>query len=73
MGSKYHILNLYIKRTVLSRDIVWINKTYGEYTSRRDHTKDDICILQDENKSDKWDNIKMDPVNTEDVNNEKKR
>ena len=58
MGGKYHILNLRIKYIVLRRDITWINKTYGEYISRQEHTKDKVYITQDEDKSDKWDKVK---------------
>ena len=32
-SGTYHMLNLCSKRIVLSRDVIWINKTYGEYIS----------------------------------------
>ena len=33
MGGTYHMLNLRTKRIVLSRDIIWLNKTHGKYIS----------------------------------------
>ena len=32
-GGTYIMLSLSKKRTVLSRDVIWLNKTYGEYVS----------------------------------------
>ena len=57
------------KHVVLSRDVIWLNKTYGEYVSRKDHTKSDSFIIQDEDDSDKCSYVKTNPVNTE-VNTE---
>ena len=68
-GDAYRMLNLSKKCILLSRDIIWINKTYGEYISRKENTKANIYILQDEYKSYTWDHVKIDPFNNE-VNNE---
>ena len=32
-SGTYHMFNLRMKGIVLIRDIIWINKTYGEYVS----------------------------------------
>ena len=50
---------------VLIHDIIWINKTCGEYISRTEHSKYDSYIIQDEGKSDKWAHINIDPLNIE--------
>ena len=34
------------KHIILSRDAIWLNKTYGEYISRRENTKAISYILQ---------------------------
>ena len=34
-GGKYRMLNLRSKRILLSHDVIWINKTQGEYISRK--------------------------------------
>ena len=31
----YRMLNLRTKHIILIRDIIWLNKTYGEYVSRK--------------------------------------
>ena len=64
IGGTYHILNLWKIYIGLSCIIIWINKNYGEYVSRKKNTKENSYILQDEYKSDIWTHIKMDPVNT---------
>ena len=33
--STFRMLNIRTKLIVLSRDIIWLNKTYGEYVSRK--------------------------------------
>ena len=63
------MLNIRTKCIVLSCDVIWIKKTCGEYVSRKDHTKADSNILQDEDESNKWAYVKNDPVNNE-VKNE---
>ena len=30
-GGTFHMLNLHTKRIILSCDIIWLKKTYGEY------------------------------------------
>ena len=68
------MLNLHTKRILLSRDLTQINKTYGDYVSRKQHTKYDSYIPQDEYNYNNWDHVKNDPpktkVKTEYVNNE---
>ena len=34
-GGTYYMLNKRTKRIVISRDVIWNNKTYGEYISRK--------------------------------------
>ena len=68
-GSACHLLNLLTKLIVLIRDNIWLNKTYGEYVSRNYHIRSDSYILQDEDKSDRWDYIIIDPAKTEYVKN----
>ena len=62
-GGTYRMLNLHTKFIVLSRDIIWPKKTYGQYVSRKENTKSETYILQDEGKSYDWDHLKTDPVN----------
>ena len=69
-GGTNYMLNLRTKHILLSRDIIWTNKTYGKYISRKENTKANIYILQDEDDSYNWDNIKMDPAKTENVKTE---
>ena len=40
-GGTYHMLNIRSKHIVLSRDVIWLNKNYGEYVSRKENTKTD--------------------------------
>ena len=70
IGSIYHMLNLFTKCNVISRDTIW-KKTYGKYVSIWEHTKAGSYILKDEDKSDKWYYLKMYPSNIEDINIEK--
>ena len=58
------MLNVCIKCIILIRDIIKLNKTYGEYISRKENCKLTSYILQDEDKSNNWDYIKIDPVKT---------
>ena len=64
------MLNLCTKCTVLIRDVIWLNETYSEYLSRKENTKENTYILQDEEGSYNWDNVKMDPVKTENLKTE---
>ena len=52
------MLNMCKECIELRRDVIWINKVYGEYVSRKEHNKDESYILHYEDKSDKWDYIK---------------
>ena len=72
MGGTYHMLNLRTKNIVRSRDSIWIKKKYIQYIARKCHTKVYNYILQDEDKSNKWDCVKSYPVKTEDVKAEQK-
>ena len=67
IGSTYGMLNLCTKRIVLSREIIKLNKNHSEYLSKCKLAKADIYTLQDEDHSDKWAQVKIDPVNIEDV------
>ena len=62
-------VNLGTNFIALSRDVIWINKTYVEYVSRKENTKEDTYTLQDEDKSYNWAHIQINPVNNE-VKNE---
>ena len=62
-GGTYRMLNLCSKRIVLSRAVIWINKTYGEYVSRKESTNVDSYVLQEEDESNNYSRIKIDPVN----------
>ena len=61
----YRLLNLRTNLIVLSRDVIWLNKTYGEYVSRKLNIKADTYILQDEDDSYNWDHVKIDSVKNE--------
>ena len=50
----YHMLNPRTKRIVLSHNVIRINKTYGEYVSRKQHTKYNSYTLQYEDEPNKW-------------------
>ena len=63
-GGPYCMLNIYIKCVVLSRGSIYLNKTYGKYVSRKEHTKSDIYVLQDNYKYDKWAHMKIGPDET---------
>ena len=47
MGGIYQMLNLRTNSIFLIPHVIWVNKTYGEYISRLEHTKDDSYILLD--------------------------
>ena len=48
MDGTYHALNLCSKIVVPSFDVQCLNKTYGNYVSILEHTKDVTYILKDE-------------------------
>ena len=54
-----------MKHIVLICDVIWTSKTYGDYVSRKYNTQASNYILQDEDESNNWDYVKMDPVKTE--------
>ena len=58
------MLNLRTKRIVLSRDVIWLNKTHGDYVSIEENTKSNTYILQDKDGSYNWERIKIDPFKT---------
>ena len=68
------MLNPRTKRIILSRDVTWLNKTYGKYVSRKETIKATSYILQDEDYFNNWSYIKIHPIktefNTENVKNE---
>ena len=68
-GGTYCMLNLRTKLIVLSREIIWLNKTYSEYVLIKCTTKATSYILKEEDWSFNWYHIKMDTVKTE-VNTE---
>ena len=61
----YRILNIRTKFIVLSRDVIWLNKTYEDCVSRKDNTEADSYILQNEDNYYKWDHLKIDPAQNE--------
>ena len=67
--STYRMLNICTKRIVIIREIIWLSKTYGEYLSRKENTKADTYILQDEDRYYNWAHVKIYPVKNE-VRNE---
>ena len=62
------MINLCTKLIVLSRDVIWTNKTYDKYISRQEHTKSDSYIIEDEGDSNNWAHKKIYPVKTEKFN-----
>ena len=63
------MLNLCTENIVLIRHVIWPNKTYGEYISIKQNTKETSYILKNKHQYYNWAYIKMDPVKTE-VNTE---
>ena len=64
-GGTYRMLNLCTKCIVISCDVIWRNKTYGEYVPRKENTKVTIYIIQDKDKYYNWIFVKIYPVKTE--------
>ena len=64
-GGTYRMLNLRSKHVILSRDVIWLKKNYGEYVSRKENTMADSYVPQDEDDSNDWAHIKIDPVKNE--------
>ena len=67
MDSTHHMLNICMSLIVLSRDIIWLNKTYGKYISWWEHTKAGSYILKDEYESNKRAHVKKYPVKNENI------
>ena len=61
----YHMLNLCTECILLSHNLIWFKKTYGECVSRRENNKADSYILKNEGGYYKWSHVKNDPVNNE--------
>ena len=59
-GVTYHMLKLRSKSIVLIHDIIWQNKTYAEYVSRKENTRTYSYVKQDEYKSNNWAHVKID-------------
>ena len=57
-GGTYCIISIHTKHIIIISDIIWINKTYGEYVSRKENTKAITYILQDEDESYSWSHVK---------------
>ena len=64
-GGTYRMLNLGTKRNVLSCDVIWSNKTYGQYVPRKENTNADSNFLKNEDESYRWAHIKINPVKNE--------
>ena len=64
-GGTYCMLNLLKIHLILSREIIWLNKTYGEYLPRKENTNTDTYILQDKDDPNNWAHIKIDLFNNE--------
>ena len=69
-GATYCMLDIHPKRIILRCDVIWPNKTYGDYLLKKT-TKATSYILQDKYEYDKQYHVKIDhfktEVNTEDV------
>ena len=65
-GVKYRLFIICTKRIVLSCDIIWLNKTYREYVSKRENTNKYSYNLQNEDDLYKWAHLKIDPVKNKD-------
>ena len=62
------MLNLHIKCVILSCEVIWINKTCGNYLSRHKNAKADTYVLQQKYDLKKWAKMNNYPVKTERVN-----
>ena len=73
-GVTYRMSNICTKHIILSRELIWLNKTYGEYVPRKQNSKADYFIQQNEYAFYEWAHVKIDPdkkeVKTENVKNE---
>ena len=58
MGGTYCMLSLWTENIVLICDVIWPNKTYGEYISIKQNTKEDGYILKNKQQSYNWAYIK---------------
>ena len=59
------MLNLRTKHIILSHDVIFLNRTYSEYLSRKENTKADTYIPQDEYESQNWAHVKCYPFKNE--------
>ena len=57
-GGTYRMLNLSKKLIIIIRDVICLNKKYGEYVSRKENNKLASYILQDKDRSYNWANVK---------------
>ena len=60
----------YTKNVVQICGVIWINKTYGGFISRQKHNTSDNYSFRDAYESDKWANVKINPVKTENIKTE---
>ena len=70
MGGTYHMLNISTKCVVLRYGVIWMNETYGKYLLIRQHMKDYYCVLQENHECNKWSDVKIYPVQNENVKTE---
>ena len=59
------MINICTKCIILIRDIIWLNKTYGEYISIKYLTRTGTYIPQDEYEFYNWAHIQIDLVKNE--------
>ena len=71
MGGTNRMLNMRTEHIIISRDVIWKNKTYDEYLSKKENLKVTTYILHNEDNSDDWFYVRMymikTKVKTEDV------
>ena len=53
------MLNIHKKLIVLSHGIIWPNKKYGEYVTRKENAKANNYMLQAEEYSYNWAHVQM--------------
>ena len=69
MDGTCHMMNIQ-KNLVQIFGVIWINKTYSGFISRQKHNTSDNYSFRDAYESDKWANVKINPVKTENIKTE---
>ena len=64
MGGTNRMLNMRTEHIIISRDVIWKNKTYDEYLSKKENLKVTTYILHNEDNSDDWFYVRMYPIKT---------